>query len=88
MRLGGAADKGQDVTYIFGLLSLLYHSLIKGSSLLLTSKTYFVHQLKGTSSYKLVSIKAVNWDFDKAPTLVASTLPSLNSMRVGMPRMP
>ena len=36
----------------------------------------------------LLSIKAVNWDFDTAPTLVASTSPSLNSISVGIPRMP
>lgn len=37
---------------------------------------------------RLLSMKAVNWDLDKAPTLVASTLPSLNSIKVGMPRIP
>ena len=36
----------------------------------------------------LLSKKAVSWDLDKAPTLVASTLPSLNNMSVGIPRIP
>src|SRR4051812_40659370 len=36
----------------------------------------------------LLSINAINWDFERAPTLVASRLPFLNSMSVGMPRMP
>ena len=36
---------------------------------------------------RLLSMKAVSWDFDTAPTLVASTSPPLNSIRVGMPRM-
>jgi hypothetical protein len=36
----------------------------------------------------LLSRKAVNWDLDSAPTRVASTLPFLNSISVGMPRMP
>ena len=36
----------------------------------------------------MLSRKAVSWDFDSAPTLVASTLPFLNSIRVGIPRMP
>ena len=36
----------------------------------------------------LLSMNAVNWDFDTAPTLVASTLPSLNSISVGIPRIP
>ena len=33
-------------------------------------------------------MKAASWDLDTAPTLVASTLPPLNNIRVGMPRMP
>src|SRR5690606_3641971 len=37
--------------------------------------------------YRLLSRKALSWDLDRAPTLVASTLPFLNSMSVGMPRM-
>src|SRR5678816_4600300 len=36
----------------------------------------------------LLSRKAVSWDLESAPTRVASTLPFLNSIRVGMPRMP
>jgi len=36
----------------------------------------------------LLSINVVNWDFDKAPTLVASTLPFLKIIKVGMPLMP
>ena len=36
----------------------------------------------------LLSRNAVSWDLDSAPTLVASILPFLNSIRVGMPRMP
>ena len=36
----------------------------------------------------VLSIKAVSWDLDTAPTLVASTLPFLKIIRVGMPRMP
>lgn len=31
-------------------------------------------------------IKAVSWDLDTAPTLVASSMPSLNSSKVGIPR--
>ena len=38
--------------------------------------------------YRLLSMKAESWVFDTAPTLVASTLPPLNSIRVGIPRMP
>src|SRR5574343_1720111 len=38
--------------------------------------------------YRLLSIKAASWDLDSAPTLVASTLPFLKIIRVGMPRMP
>ena len=33
-------------------------------------------------------MKAVSCDLESAPTLVASTLPFLKSIRVGMPRMP
>jgi len=33
-------------------------------------------------------MNAVNWDLDRAPTLVASMLPFLKIIRVGMPRMP
>lgn len=36
----------------------------------------------------LLSRNAVSCDFETAPTLVASTLPLLNSISVGMPRMP
>src|SRR5690606_34137140 len=36
----------------------------------------------------LLSRKAASWDLDRAPTLVASTLPSLNSISVGIPRTP
>src|SRR5436190_122558 len=36
----------------------------------------------------LLSRKAVSCDFESAPTRVASTLPFLNSISVGMPRMP
>lgn len=36
----------------------------------------------------LLSIKAVNWDFETAPTLVASTFPPLNNINVGIPRIP
>ena len=36
----------------------------------------------------LLSRNAVSCDFDSAPTLVASMLPFLNSISVGMPRMP
>jgi len=39
-------------------------------------------------NYMLLSMKAVSWDLETAPTLVASTSPPLNSMRVGMPRIP
>ncbi len=34
------------------------------------------------------SKNVVSCDFDSAPTLVASTLPPLNSINVGMPRIP
>ena len=36
--------------------------------------------------YKLASMNAASCDFDTAPTLVATTAPFLNSIRVGMPR--
>ena len=42
----------------------------------------------GYGDYRLLSIKAASCDFDSAPTLVASTLPFLKIIRVGMPRMP
>src|SRR5216684_1257145 len=42
----------------------------------------------GYSCQILLSRKAVSWDFESAPTRVASTLPFLNSISVGMPRMP
>jgi len=38
------------------------------------------------ASYKLESMNAASCDLDKAPTLVATTSPFLNSMSVGMPR--
>ena len=38
--------------------------------------------------YRCESMNAVNCAFDKAPTFVAASWPSLNSMSVGMPRMP
>ncbi len=38
--------------------------------------------------YILLSRKAASCDLETAPTLVASTLPFLNNIRVGMPRMP
>ncbi len=34
------------------------------------------------------SMKAVSWALLSAPTLVAASCPSLNNMRVGMPRIP
>src|SRR5690606_16694898 len=34
----------------------------------------------------LLSMNAVSWDLERAPTLVASSSPPLNSIRVGMPR--
>ena len=37
---------------------------------------------------RLLSTKAVSCDFDSAPTFCACGLPSLNSISVGMPRMP
>src|SRR6266852_367660 len=36
----------------------------------------------------LLSMNAASWVFESAPTLVASTLPFLKSISVGMPRMP
>jgi hypothetical protein len=38
--------------------------------------------------HRLLSRKAFNWDSDIAPTFCASTLPFLNRISVGMPRMP
>src|SRR5512140_2552177 len=38
--------------------------------------------------HRLLSMKAVSCDLETAPTFVASTEPFLNSIRVGMPRMP
>lgn len=43
---------------------------------------------KGYSVQIWLSMNAVNWDLDSAPTLVASTEPFLNNISVGMPRMP
>ena len=40
------------------------------------------------AAQRLLSMKAVNWDLETAPTLVASTSPPRKSIRVGMPRMP
>ncbi len=59
----------------------------------------FVHPVTGTGpgdslrpgrrgDYRLLSMKAVSCDLDTAPTLVASTSPPLNSISVGMPRIP
>src|SRR5690606_2466487 len=42
----------------------------------------------GWEDQRASSRKAWSWVRDRAPTLVAATLPSLNSIRVGMPRMP
>src|SRR5690606_2300898 len=39
-------------------------------------------------AYSALSRKAVSWDLESAPTLVAATWPFLNSISVGMPRMP
>jgi hypothetical protein len=38
--------------------------------------------------YRLLSIKAASCDLERAPTLVASTLPFLKIISVGMPRIP
>ena len=38
--------------------------------------------------YRLLSMNALSCDLVSAPTLVASTLPFLNSISVGMPRTP
>src|SRR5690606_40088729 len=40
------------------------------------------------TAYSLASRKAASCDLDRAPTLVTSTLPFFNSIRVGMPRPP
>src|SRR6185437_14734811 len=40
------------------------------------------------ASHRLLSRNADSCDFDKAPTFWASTVPFLNRMSVGMPRMP
>jgi len=37
---------------------------------------------------RLLSMNAASWLFEAAPTFVASTLPFLNSISVGMPRIP
>lgn len=39
-------------------------------------------------SYKLLSINAASCDLETAPTFVASTLPFLKIINVGIPRMP
>ena len=44
--------------------------------------------LRQSRDQRLLSSHAASCDFDSAPTLVASTLPPLNSINVGMPRMP
>src|SRR5690606_23617388 len=43
---------------------------------------------KSRGLQRFASMKAASCDFETAPTLVASTAPFLNSMSVGMPRMP
>src|SRR3569833_2103392 len=40
------------------------------------------------ASHRLLSRNAESWDLDTAPTFWASTVPFLNRIRVGMPRMP
>src|SRR5262249_5122867 len=52
----------------------------------LRKTTYCCVRLYGVQM--LLSRKAVSCDLESAPTRVASTLPFLNSIRVGMPRMP
>ena len=42
----------------------------------------------GPFFYKLLSINSFNCVFDKAPTFVSATAPSLNSNKVGIPRIP
>ena len=39
-------------------------------------------------NYRWLSMKAVNCALGRAPTLVATSSPDLNNMRVGIPRMP
>ncbi len=43
---------------------------------------------QGLDIQRLLSKKSASWDLERAPTLVASTFPFLNSIKVGMPRMP
>src|SRR5882762_11998718 len=40
------------------------------------------------TSHRCSSRNAASWDFDSAPTFCASTVPFLNRISVGMPRMP
>ena len=42
----------------------------------------------GTRDQRLLSRKAVSWPLETAPTLVPTSVPFLNSISVGMPRMP
>lgn len=44
--------------------------------------------VKPSGNQMFASMNAANWVLDSAPTLVASTLPFLNNISVGMPRIP
>gem|GEM_PF-6678871 len=46
------------------------------------------HDTSKKTAYRFRFRNATNCDLDNAPTLVAATAPSLNSIRVGIPRMP
>lgn len=52
------------------------------------TRPFFFDGSSRDGSYMLLSMNAASCDFVNAPTLVASTSPSLNSMSVGMPRTP
>ena len=85
--LGEEADPGPGQLVIGGT----YHAVGRASS---TLPTLDGPTLAGSSrrrpsrAQRLLSMNAVSWDFVSAPTCVATTLPSLNSIRVGTPRMP
>src|SRR5471032_170929 len=58
----------------------MYHLIFQASSALAKKNPAICGALE---TQILASRNAANWDFDRAPTLVASTLPFLNNIRVG-----
>lgn len=65
--------------YVFGFVILVF---------VYRTKQIREYIKSGFNNQIWLSIKAVSWDLERAPTLVASILPFLNSIRVGIPRTP